>query len=136
MEKSKHSFRKKWGQNFLVDPNIIKKIHRTIRPAKIDNIIEIGPGDGALTQVLLPDVKDMISVEVDPLLIDKLYDNKNLSSLKIIHDDILKTNINDLDIINPVRVVGNIPYNITSQIIFWLTKTYTEPTKNLFCIKI
>ena len=86
----------------------------------IDNIIEIGPGDGALTQVLLPDVKDMISVEVDPFLIDKLYDNKSLSSLKIIHDDILKTNINDLDIINPVRVVGNIPYNITSQIIFWL----------------
>ena len=120
MEKSKHSFRKKWGQNFLVDPNIIKKIHHTIKPANIDNIIEIGPGDGALTQVLLPDVKDMISVEVDPFLIDKLYDNKSLSSLKIIHDDILKTNINDLDIINPVRVVGNIPYNITSQIIFWL----------------
>ena len=120
MGKSKHSFRKKWGQNFLVDPNIIKKIHRTIKPARIDNIIEIGPGDGALTQVLLPDVKDMISVEVDPLLIDKLYDNKSLSSLKIIHEDILKTNINDLDIINPVRVVGNIPYNITSQIIFWL----------------
>lgn len=120
MEKSKHSFRKKWGQNFLVDPNIIKKIHHTIKPASIDNIIEIGPGDGALTQVLLPDVKDMISVEVDPFLIDKLYDNKSLSSLKIIHDDILKTNINDLDIINPVRVVGNIPYNITSQIIFWL----------------
>ena len=120
MGKSKHSFRKKWGQNFLVDPNIIKKIHHTIKPAIIDNIIEIGPGDGALTQVLLPDVKDMISVEVDPFLIDKLYDNKSLSSLKIIHDDILKTNINDLDIINPVRVVGNIPYNITSQIIFWL----------------
>jgi 16S rRNA (adenine1518-N6/adenine1519-N6)-dimethyltransferase len=120
MGKSKHSFRKKWGQNFLVDPNIIKKIHQTIKPASIDNIIEIGPGDGALTQVLLPDVKDMISVEVDPFLIDKLYDNKSLSSLKIIHDDILKTNINDLDIINPVRVVGNIPYNITSQIIFWL----------------
>ena len=120
MGKSKHSFRKKWGQNFLVDPNIINKIHHTIKPASIDNIIEIGPGDGALTQVLLPDVKDMISVEVDPFLIDKLYDNKSLSSLKIIHDDILKTNINDLDIINPVRVVGNIPYNITSQIIFWL----------------
>jgi|TARA_A200000159_G_scaffold137402_1_gene137600 16S rRNA (adenine1518-N6/adenine1519-N6)-dimethyltransferase len=119
-EKLKHSFRKKWGQNFLVDPNIIKKIHHKIGPTRIDNIIEIGPGDGALTQVLLPDVKDMISVEVDPLLIDKLYDNKSLSSLKIIHDDILKTNINDLDIVNPVRIVGNIPYNITSQIIFWL----------------
>ena len=59
-------------------------------------------------------------MEVDPLLIDKLYDNNDLRSLKIVHDDILKINIYDLDIINPVRVVGNIPYNITSQIIFWL----------------
>ena len=120
MVKSPHSFRKKWGQNFLVDPNITKKIYNTIKPINSDNIIEIGPGDGALTQILLPAVKDMISVEVDPLLIDKLYDNDNLRSLKIVHDDILKTNIYDLDIINPVRVIGNIPYNITSQIIFWL----------------
>ena len=120
MGKSPHSFRKKWGQNFLVDPNIIDKIHNRIKPTNSDNIIEIGPGDGALTQILLPAVKDMISVEVDPLLIEKLYGNDSLRSLKIIHDDILKINIYDLDIINPVRVVGNIPYNITSQIIFWL----------------
>ena len=120
MGESPHSFRKKWGQNFLVDPNIINKIYNTIKPISSDNIIEIGPGDGALTQILLPSVKDMISVEVDPLLIDKLYDNDKLRSLKIVHDDILKTNIYDLDIINPVRVIGNIPYNITSQIIFWL----------------
>ena len=120
MGKSSHSFRKKWGQNFLVDSNIIDKIHNRIKPTNSDNIIEIGPGDGALTQILLPAVKDMISVEVDPLLIEKLYGNDSLRSLKIIHDDILKINIYDLDIINPVRVVGNIPYNITSQIIFWL----------------
>ena len=120
MGKSPHSFRKKWGQNFLVDPNIINKIHNIIKPISSDNIIEIGPGDGALTQILLPAVKDMISVEVDPLLIEKLHGNDSLRSLKIIHDDILKNNIYDLDIINPVRVVGNIPYNITSQIIFWL----------------
>ena len=120
MGESPHSFRKKWGQNFLVDPNIINKIHNTIKPISSDNIIEIGPGDGALTQILLPAVNDMISVEVDPLLIEKLYGNDSLRSLKIIHDDILKINIYDLDIINPVRVVGNIPYNITSQIIFWL----------------
>ena len=120
MKKTPHSFRKKWGQNFLVDLNIIKKIHNTIKPKSSDNIIEIGPGDGALTQILLPDVKDMISVEVDPLLIDKLSENDSLKSLKIVHEDILKTNICDLDITNPVRVIGNIPYNITSQIIFWL----------------
>ena len=120
MNREPHSFRKKWGQNFLVDPNIIKKIYSVIKPKKNDNIIEIGPGDGALTKVIYPNVRDMVTVEVDPLLIDKLYDQKRLKSLKIVHQDILKTNIYDFDIKNPVRIIGNIPYNITSQIIFWL----------------
>ncbi len=115
-----HSFRKKWGQNFLVDPNIIKKIYQTIDPKVTDNIIEIGPGEGALTQIILPKVNDMISIEIDPLLIDKLSNSVMLKKLKIVHDDILNTNIYDLEIDNPVRVIGNIPYNITSQIIFWL----------------
>ena len=120
MNRELHSFRKKWGQNFLVDPNIIKKIYSVIKPKKNDNVIEIGPGDGALTKVIYPNVRDMLTVEVDPLLIDKLYDQKSLKSLKIVHQDILKTNIYDFDIKNPVRIIGNIPYNITSQIIFWL----------------
>ena len=115
-----HSFRKKWGQNFLVDPNIIKKIYQTIDPKITDNIIEIGPGEGALTQIILPKVNDMISIEIDPLLIDKLSSSVMLKNLKIVHEDILKTNIYNLEIDNPVRVIGNIPYNITSQIIFWL----------------
>ena len=120
MIREPHSFRKKWGQNFLVDPNIIKKIYNVIKPKKNDNVIEIGPGDGALTKVIYPNVRDMVTVEVDPLLIDKLYNQKSLKSLKIVHQDILKTNIYDFDIKNPVRIIGNIPYNITSQIIFWL----------------
>ena len=120
MNREPHSFRKKWGQNFLVDPNIIKKIYSVIKPKKNDNVIEIGPGDGALTKVIYPNVRDMVTVEVDPLLIDKLYNQKSLKSLKIVHQDILKTNIYDFDIKNPVRIIGNIPYNITSQIIFWL----------------
>ena len=115
-----HSFRKKWGQNFLVDPNIVKKIYQTIDPKITDNIIEIGPGEGALTQIILPEVNDMISIEIDPLLIDKLSNSAMLKKLKIVHEDILKTNIYDLEIDNPARVIGNIPYNITSQIIFWL----------------
>jgi 16S rRNA (adenine1518-N6/adenine1519-N6)-dimethyltransferase len=115
-----HSFRKKWGQNFLVDPNIVKKIYQTIDPKITDNIIEIGPGEGALTQIILPKVNDMISIEIDPLLIDKLSSSVMLKNLKIVHEDILKTNIYDLEIDNPARVIGNIPYNITSQIIFWL----------------
>ena len=104
----------------MVDPNIVKKIYQTINPKITDNIIEIGPGEGALTQIILPKVNDMISIEIDPLLIEKLSNSVLLKKLKIVHEDILKTNIYDLEIDNPARVIGNIPYNITSQIIFWL----------------
>ena len=120
INKETHSFRKKWGQNFLIDPNIVKKIYRTIDPIDSDNILEIGPGEGVLTKIILPEVNKMVSVEIDPVLVNKLNNSNRLRKLKVVNKDILKTNIYDLDIDNPVRVIGNIPYNITSQIIFWL----------------
>ena len=120
INKETHSFRKKWGQNFLIDPNIVKKIYRTIDPIDFDNILEIGPGEGVLTKIILPEVNKMVSIEIDPVLVNKLNNSNRLKKLKVVNKDILKTNIYDLDIDNPVRVIGNIPYNITSQIIFWL----------------
>ena len=120
INKETHSFRKKWGQNFLIDPNIVKKIYRTIDPIDSDNILEIGPGEGVLTKIILPEVNKMVSIEIDPVLVNKLNNSNRLKKLKVVNKDILKTNIYDLDIDNPVRVIGNIPYNITSQIIFWL----------------
>jgi len=115
-----HPFRKKWGQNFLADPNIVKKIYKTIDPKPSDRIIEIGPGEGILTEIILPKVNTMISIEIDPVLVNKLNNKNHLKKLKVFNEDILKININDLDIHSPVRVIGNIPYNITSKIIFWL----------------
>ena len=120
INKETHSFRKKWGQNFLIDPNIVKKIYRTIDPIDSDNILEIGPGEGVLTKIILPEVNKMVSIEIDPVLVNKLNNSNRLKKLKVVNKDILKTNIYDLGIDNPVRVIGNIPYNITSQIIFWL----------------
>ena len=120
INKETHSFRKKWGQNFLIDPNIVKKIYRTIGPIDSDNILEIGSGEGVLTKIILPEVNKMVSIEIDPVLVNKLNNSNQLKKLKVVNKDILKTNIYDLDIDNPVRVIGNIPYNITSQIIFWL----------------
>ena len=120
INKETHSFRKKWGQNFLIDSNIVKKIYRTIEPIDSDNILEIGPGEGVLTKIILPEVNKMVSIEIDPVLVNKLNNSNRLKKLKVVNKDILKTNIYDLDIDNPVRVIGNIPYNITSQIIFWL----------------
>jgi len=115
-----HHFRKKWGQNFLVDKNLLDKIVSTVNPQANDHILEIGPGGGVLSERILPQVKEMLAVEIDPLLVDQLNKQKNLNELNVIQGDILINNIRDLPIMNPVRVIGNIPYNITSPIIFWL----------------
>ena len=85
-----------------------------------DRIIEIGPGEGVLTQTIIPEVSEMMAIEIDPLLVKRLNDSYQLKKLKIVNEDILRINICDLGISNPVRIIGNIPYNITSQIIFWL----------------
>ena len=120
MKKTDHPFRKKWGQNFLADGNLLDKIVRTVDPQKSDSIIEIGPGEGALTERIFPFVKEMVAIEIDPMLIEYLQNQTSLKGLKVIHGDILLQEIEYLPIKNPVRVIGNIPYNITSPIIFWL----------------
>ncbi len=118
--KRRHPFRKKWGQNFLADNNLLGRIARIVDPKSTDSILEIGPGEGALTERILPLVKEMVAVEIDPLLIDHLKNRAVLEGLKVIHGDVLLQEIEDLPILNPVRVIGNIPYNITSPIVFWL----------------
>ena len=120
MKKNSHPFRKKWGQNFLTDSNLLDRIVRTVEPQENDNFLEIGPGDGSLTELIFPKVKKMVVVEIDPLLIKHLSIRSDLNGLHIIHGDILLQDIEDLPIEEPVRIVGNIPYNITSSIIFWL----------------
>lgn len=120
MVNKNHSFRKKWGQNFLADPNLLKRITRTVDPCPDDLILEIGPGEGVLTERILSKVKAMVAVEVDPLLIKYLQDQTELKDLILIHGDILLQQIDEMPIENPVRIIGNIPYNITSPIIFWL----------------
>ena len=115
-----HPFRKKWGQNFLADTNLLDKIVRTIAPQSSDNFLEIGPGGGALTNQIFPKINSLVSIEIDPLLVRVLRRKTSLLGLKIIQGDILNQNIQELPIRNPVRIFGNIPYNITSPIIFWL----------------
>ena len=120
MKNNSHPFRKKWGQNFLTDSNLLDRIVRTVEPQENNNFLEIGPGDGSLTELIFPKVKKMVVVEIDPLLIKHLSIRSDLDGLHIIHGDILLQDIEDLPIEEPVRIVGNIPYNITSSIIFWL----------------
>ncbi len=120
IKKYTHPFRKKWGQNFLADRNLLDKIVRTIDPKKSDSILEIGPGEGALTELIYPIVKEMVAIEIDPMLIEHLKNRESLKGLNIVHGDVLLQDIENLPVKNLVRVIGNIPYNITSPIIFWL----------------
>ena len=120
MKKSFHPFRKKWGQNFLNDNNLLNKIVKTLNPLSNDTYLEIGAGDGALTEKIFPHVKKMLAVEIDPLLVKKLNQNESLKGLSVIDGDILNFNLENLNLNGPIKIIGNIPYNITSSIIFWL----------------
>ena len=109
--------KKSLGQHFLKDGNMIRKIAESIPAKRSDKIIEIGPGDGALTGVLLEKFDDVTAIEIDRRMVEVL--TEKFSSLDIIHEDILKF---DWSMISnsskPIHVVGNLPYYITSQILF------------------
>ena len=110
-------YKKNLGQHFLKDQNIVDKLVRHIDPSKHDEVIEIGPGDGVMTKSIINKVKKMILIEKDYDLIDdlknKFHEYENSSILNI---DILDYNLDSLN--QSVRVVGNLPYNISTEIIF------------------
>ena len=111
---------KRFGQNYLTDPNILNKIITEISPKNEENIIEVGPGKGSLTGKLLEKVNSVTAIEIDKRVREEL--SEKFPRLKLISGDFLKTDLNDLFLINnkKLRVVGNIPYNITSPILFKL----------------
>ena len=120
-----HKARKRFGQNFLHDQNIIQKIVAAIHPKPSDCLVEIGPGLGALTTPLLARVDAMEVVELDRDLIPKLPFLPNGEKLTIHAMDALKFNFGELAFANRnadelLRVAGNLPYNISSPLIFHL----------------
>jgi len=110
-----HTFRKKWGQNFLQDPNIIRKIVAQLDPQPEDVVIEIGPGKGALTFELATQVQKVHAVEIDPLLVNHLTEHAP-KNVNVIHQDILDLDLSQFS--GDVKIIGNLPFNITSPIIF------------------
>ena len=112
-----HPFRKKWGQNFLQDPNIISKIIDCLNPDKKDIILEIGPGDGALTDRLSTLVKEIHAVEIDPILIKHL-EEKKFPNVTVHGADILVWDMSRLS--KKIKIIGNLPYYISSPILFKL----------------
>ena len=115
LNKTIHPFRKKWGQNFIRDPNIISKIIELLNPVQADTILEIGPGNGALTDEISKKVDKVHAVEIDPLLVMQLK-GKKYKNVIIPKGDILDWDISILP--EKIKIIGNLPYNISSPILF------------------
>ncbi|MES2141270.1 MAG: 16S rRNA (adenine(1518)-N(6)/adenine(1519)-N(6))-dimethyltransferase RsmA [Pseudomonadota bacterium] len=114
--------RKRFGQHFLHEGFMVDKIVSAINPKKTDNMLEIGPGLGALTQRLLPHLTSLTVVELDKDLIPLLEKQcAHLGELTIYQADALKFDLQSLGTTNtPWRVVGNLPYNISTPLLFHL----------------
>ena len=114
-----HRPKKSLGQNFLHDANVAQKIVRSFNPSPADTVVEIGPGKGVLTALLLETLPHITVVELDNQLVPELQERFG-EKITIVHDDILNVNLNSL-LSSPekkMRVLGNIPYYITSPILF------------------
>ncbi|MEL7832536.1 16S rRNA (adenine(1518)-N(6)/adenine(1519)-N(6))-dimethyltransferase RsmA [Fodinibius sp. Rm-B-1B1-1] len=111
--------KKSLGQHFLTDENIIQKIADAIPADEGERVIEIGPGTGALTGALLDRFEDLVAVELDQRAIEVL--EQKFDDLEIHHENVLDVNWEELSIgKEKTHVVGNLPYYITSQILFSL----------------
>lgn len=115
-----HNFKKKFGQNFLKDKKILKKIVSLTPLNKDDLVIEIGTGEGDLTEILSKNAKNVITYEIDEDLKDTLESKFVNSNVDIKFKDFLKTNLKeDINnyVYNNIYVIANIPYYITTSII-------------------
>lgn len=111
--------KKKYGQNFIIEPSIISRI---VQHASIDEnttVIEVGPGIGALTQGLCRKAKQVIAYEIDEDMVNVLsHELKDVQNLCVIHEDFLKVDLKDaIKDMESIKVVANLPYYITSKLI-------------------
>jgi 16S rRNA (adenine1518-N6/adenine1519-N6)-dimethyltransferase len=113
-----HHPRKRFGQHFLVNPQIIQKIIAAIHPLPHEHIVEIGPGKGALTFPLLETHPTLMAIEIDKDLVK--YLSAQHPSLSIVQTDVLSFDFSTLP--QPLRIIGNLPYNISTPLMFYLIK--------------
>lgn len=129
LKKYHFNFQKRFGQNFLIDSNILEKIVESAKITKEDCVLEIGPGIGTMTQYLAESAGKVIAVEIDRALIPILADTlSSYDNVMIINEDILKVDIRRLvqekNQGRPAKVVANLPYYITTPIIMRLFESH------------
>lgn len=124
-----HHPRKRFGQHFLIDPNVLMEILRCLQLQKTDRVVEIGPGQGALTEFLLSHLDHLDAVELDRDLIAYLQQQFDAKRLTVHSADALNFNYHALSKQkSDLRIVGNLPYNISTPLLF---KLFSE----IDCIK-
>ena len=129
LKKHGFSFKKSLGQNFLTEPNILRKIVETAAINEETNVIEVGPGIGALTEKLAQNAAQVLAFEIDDRLIPVLKDTLSpYTNVTVVHSDVLKADLvettNELfkqDL--PIKVVANLPYYITTPIMMYFLES-------------
>lgn len=113
--------KKSYGQHFLIQPGAAERIADCLEDYTFDYVVEVGPGLGALTKHLVDIPKPIVAVEADKSVIPILYNNfGNHPNLDIVHADFLRYNVTENNPDQEFALIGNFPYNISSQIIFSL----------------
>lgn len=135
LKKHHFSIQKKYGQNFLIDTNVLERIMDAAEITKDDCVLEIGPGIGTMTRYLAERAGEVVTVEIDRKLIPILEETlRAYDNVVLINDDILKVDIRKImDERNdgrPVKVVANLPYYITTPIIMGLFESHV-PLKSI-----
>jgi 16S rRNA (adenine1518-N6/adenine1519-N6)-dimethyltransferase len=132
-----HRAKKSLGQNFLIDPNQQRRIVAALEPAVDDVVLEIGPGQGALTRHLAGTVGRLILVELDDELAARLAaEYAGRDDVTVVHADFMEIDVATLVAdVRALKVVGNIPYNITTPLLFRLLERQVRPRRIILMVQ-
>ncbi|NKE60742.1 16S rRNA (adenine(1518)-N(6)/adenine(1519)-N(6))-dimethyltransferase RsmA [Lentzea sp. PSKA42] len=131
---------KKLGQNFVHDPNTVRKIVAAAELTPEDVVLEVGPGLGSLTLALLPSAKQVVAVEIDPPLAERLpqtareMDPENAGKLHVVLKDAMKVTQDDLPV-QPTAIVANLPYNVAVPVVLHLLSELPSLRKGLVMVQ-